>query len=75
MAPGLVNGEFQSNWSTLTLDQLFDRIRNTMPQDRPKTLTAAETSSVLAYVLSKTGFPAGSTALAETRDALVSITY
>jgi mono/diheme cytochrome c family protein len=75
MAPGLVSGDFQSNWNTLTLDQLFDRIRNTMPQDRPQTLSSAEAASVLAYVLAKTGFPAGKSALPATRDELMLITY
>ena len=75
MAPGLVSGDFQSNWNTLTLDQLFDRIRNTMPQDRPQTLSSTEAASVLAYVLAKTGFPAGKSALPAARDELMLLTY
>src|SRR5207244_3838464 len=34
-APALVGAEFASDWDGLSLDQLFDRTRNTMPQDDP----------------------------------------
>jgi S-disulfanyl-L-cysteine oxidoreductase SoxD len=68
-------GEFQSNWNTLTLDQLFDRIRNTMPLDRPQTLTAAETANTVSYILARTGFPAGTSPLPERSGDLKSVTY
>jgi mono/diheme cytochrome c family protein len=75
MAPGLTNGEFQANWNTLPLDQLFERIRKTMPLDRPQTLNAAETSNIVAYILAKTGFPVGAAALPGTADELTAIEY
>jgi len=58
-APPLTGGEFMSNWSSLTLGDLFDRIRTTMPADRPGTLTRAQTAAVVANILSAGGFPAG----------------
>lgn len=62
-APPLTGGEFLSNWNGLTLGDLFDRIRQTMPADRPGTLTRAQTASVLAHVLNAGGFPAGQSEL------------
>lgn len=62
-APALTGGEFMSNWSSLTAGDLFDRIRTTMPGDRPGTLTRAQTASVLAHILNVGGFPAGQTEL------------
>jgi mono/diheme cytochrome c family protein len=34
-APGLVGGDFATNWNDRTLDELFDRIRTSMPQNNP----------------------------------------
>lgn len=58
-APALTGGDFMSNWNQLTLGDLFDRIRTTMPADRPGTLTRAQTASVLAHILNVGEFPAG----------------
>jgi quinoprotein glucose dehydrogenase len=75
MAPALTGGEFQANWSGLTLDQLFDRIRNTMPLDRPQTLDRPEVADIVAYVLAKSSFPEGAAELAPEPGGLREITY
>lgn len=75
MAPGLVGGEFQSNWNTVTLDQLFERIRTSMPMDKPKSLSSTETTTLIAFILSKTGIPPGAATLPENAGELKSITY
>jgi quinoprotein glucose dehydrogenase len=75
MAPGLTGGEFQANWSGLTLDQLFERIRTSMPLDRPKSLFRAQVADIVAYVLDTTSFPAGANELPATADTLSAITY
>jgi mono/diheme cytochrome c family protein len=62
-APALTGGDFLSNWNQLTLGDLFDRIRTTMPADRPGTLTRAQTASVLAHILNVGEFPAGKSEL------------
>jgi mono/diheme cytochrome c family protein len=74
-APALAGAEFAANWDALTVDQLFDRIRNTMPQDNPQTLSRDDTAALVAYVLDKNGFPAGDAALPAAGDALAKITY
>lgn len=59
MAPPLTGGEFLSNWSGLTVGDLFDRIRQTMPADRPGSLSRDKDADVLAHILSVNQFPAG----------------
>ncbi len=75
-APGLVGGEFVSHWDTLTVGDLFDRVRTTMPQNAPQTLTRDEYADVLAYMLKYNGFPQGEKPLDRRSEvlALISIT-
>jgi hypothetical protein len=51
---------FMANWSSMTLQNLFDRVRWSMPQDKPQTLTRVDTTLLMAYLLRINGFPAGS---------------
>ena len=75
-APGLVGGEFVSHWDTLTVGDLFDRVRTTMPQNAPQTLTRDEYADVLAYLLKYNGFPEGDKPLDRRSEvlAMISIT-
>src|SRR4249919_202854 len=41
-APALYGSDFLSNFDGRTLAELFDRIKNTMPQDKPASLTPQE---------------------------------
>jgi len=58
-APPLTGGEFFSNWDGLTLGDLFERIRTTMPADHPGKLTREQDADVLAFILSVNRFPEG----------------
>jgi len=62
-APPLVGGAFQSNWNDLTLGDLFDRIRRSMPADQPGKLRREQVADILAHVLRVNEFPVGSTEL------------
>jgi len=62
-APTLVGSEFLSAWTGLTVGDLFDRIRKTMPQDNPNRLSRQQAADIVAYVLSLNRFPAGKTEL------------
>jgi len=62
-AVSLAGNDFVVNWDGLTLDQLYDKILTTMPSDNPKSLPSNKVIDVLAFVLSKNNFPAGSAAL------------
>lgn len=59
VAPGLVGGEFVWNWSGLTVGQLFERLRISMPQEDPSRVTRAEKADILAFMLRANAFPAG----------------
>jgi mono/diheme cytochrome c family protein len=72
-APPLTGGEFLSNWSGLTLGDLFDRIRVSMPADRPGTLTREQTANTLAHILSVGDFPAGRAELSTRTEILKQI--
>jgi mono/diheme cytochrome c family protein len=58
-APALVGDVFNANWEGVPLPDLFDRIRTTMPQNKPGSLSRAQVSDVLAYMLSVGQFPTG----------------
>ena len=59
-APPLTGGAFLANWNGLTVGDLFDRIRKTMPQGAsPGRLTRQQDSDILAFMLSVNKFPAG----------------
>ena len=62
-AAALTGGSFLSNWNGLTLGDLYDRIRKTMPQGSPGKLNKQQDADVLAYLLSFNKFPAGKTDL------------
>ena len=72
-APPLTGGEFMSNWSGLTLGDLFDRIRGSMPADRPGTLTREQTTNILAHILKVGQFPAGTAELSTRTENLKQI--
>ena len=63
MASALVGSAFTANWDGLTLRDLFDRIRITMPADRPGTVGRQENVDILTYILKFNKFPAGDTEL------------
>src|SRR5882724_2063514 len=48
MAPPLAGGEFLSNWNGLTVGELLDRMRNTMPLNKPKSLSRQSNADILA---------------------------
>ena len=73
MAGGLATPSFLSNWNGTDLGQLFDRIKKTMPDDKPGILTREETGDVLAYVLSANKFPVGKDELPKQTEVLAQI--
>src|SRR5260370_2314326 len=69
-APPLVGGEFLSNWNGLTVGDLFERIRVSMPADRPGRLNRDQNTDILAWILNRNQFPAGKTELERQTEAL-----
>jgi len=59
----LAGDAFTETWEGQTVADLFDLIHNTMPQDKPGTLSPDATVDVIAYLLQYNKFPAGSAEL------------
>jgi quinoprotein glucose dehydrogenase len=74
-APSLADSGFAGDWDGLTLAQLFDRTRSSMPQDAPQSLGREETANIIAYLLSKNNFPSGEGDLSERGEMLGTIKY
>ena len=71
----LVGIEFLSTWNGLTLGDLLDRIRLTMPLETPGKLKRQETADVLAYIVSANKFPAGTSELPRESERLKEIRF
>jgi len=75
IAPALTGGEFAATWNELTLGDLFERIRVSMPQNDPPSLSRAQKADILAYVLFKGSYPDGETELPSQTEVLRAITF
>jgi len=58
-APALAGPQFLSDFDGLSLGDLFDRIRTTMPQDSPGSLPRDQVADILAFLLKTNGLPSG----------------
>ena len=74
-APALTGSAFMSAWNGLTLEELHERIRTTMPTDTPGVYTKQQVTDVIAYMLRFNGFPAGAKELTHELDALKGIRF
>jgi len=72
-ASPLAGERFMDHWDAHTLQQLFRRIRDTMPPSDAGTLSAADARDLVAYVLQQNAFPAGSAELAFDERELLAI--
>lgn len=73
--PPLVGTEFLSTWNTKTVGDLFERIRKTMPADKPGTITKQQDSDIVAYILNVNKFPAGNAELGTQSELLKQIQF
>ena len=69
----LAGDAFTETWEGQTVDDLFELIHNTMPQDKPGTLSPEVTVDVISYLLQYNKFPSGKAELANDPSALKSI--
>jgi mono/diheme cytochrome c family protein len=74
-AAPLTGPVFMSNWNGTLLEDLYEKIRNTMPSDSVGTVKDPQIVDVLAYLLRFDGFPAGKTELPADRAALKDIRF
>ena len=63
LAPSLVGSEFIAHWNGSSVGELFERIKTTMPQDSPDSLSRQQYADLLAFMLKKLDFPAGTSEL------------
>jgi mono/diheme cytochrome c family protein len=69
-APPLAGGAFLAKWSTSNVRDLYDRLRTTMPQNAPGSLSNASYADLTAYVLRSNNFPTGIAELQSNGEAL-----
>ncbi len=74
-APPLTGSAFMANWSGLTVGDLFERMRVSMPEGRPGTLSRQQNADILAYILNVNQFPAGKTELQKDTELLKQIRF
>jgi mono/diheme cytochrome c family protein len=74
-APSLTGKDFNASWADQTLDDLFERARTTMPADAPGSLSPQQYADIVAFILSKDSFPAGSADLPADNAALKQIKF
>jgi len=59
----LAGPAFLANWEGLTVGDLSERVRVSMPPSKPGRLSRQQIADILCHVLSVNGFPAGKTEL------------
>ena len=69
----LAGDAFTETWEGQSVADLFDLIHNTMPQDKPGTLSPDATIDVIAYLFQFNKFPAGTDELKNDPAALKNI--
>jgi mono/diheme cytochrome c family protein len=73
--PPLTGDAFLTDWNKEPLFELANKVRNTMPQTDPGTLSWQQTADLLAYILQAGKFPSGSRELRGDEQALKEITW
>jgi mono/diheme cytochrome c family protein len=72
-APPLTGGAFLSNWDGLTVGDLSERVRISMPPNSKGKLSRQQIVDILSHVLNANGFPAGKTELEPKLESLKQI--
>lgn len=68
--PALVGDAFVRAWTGKTVGDMFTRVRDTMPADSPRRMTARQSAEVVAYLLRENQMNTGDDALPEESAAL-----
>src|SRR5262252_10115783 len=71
----LQGATFSGNWNGVPLGDMLERMRQSMPLDRPATLSRQQCADVLAFIFSVNKFPAGKTELSRQAEILNTITF
>jgi len=69
-ASALAGPAFLANWDGLTVGDLYQRIRVSMPPANPRRLSRRQIVDILSHVMKANEFPAGKTELAQEIEAM-----
>jgi mono/diheme cytochrome c family protein len=75
MAPPLAGGEFMAGWDGLTVGDLFERVRISMPQNAPGSLSGQQNADILAFIFNSNKFPAGTAEMSKEAGILKQIKF
>ncbi len=73
VAPALAGGAFQSNWTGLTVGDLAERIRISMPQGNEGSLSRQQVSDIIAAIFAVNEYPAAQVELPKELELLKQI--
>lgn len=73
--PALKGGEFVWRWNGLSMGDLYDRIRLSMPADDPRRVGRREKAAILAFLLLENEFPVGGSELGYRTELLSQIRF
>ena len=74
-APALVGRDFRDDFDEMNIADLFEKIKFTMPVNRPSRLSEQQSADLVSYILKCNGFPAGRTGLPATADDLRGVRF
>jgi cytochrome c len=74
-APALTGSSFAATWEGLPLSDMLERMRVSMPQDKPGSLSRTQNADILAHLLKASGFPPGEKPLEGQSAVLSQITF
>jgi len=74
-APALTGRDFTDDWEGGNIADLFEKIKYTMPANRPGRLSERQDAEILSYILKFNRFPAGSRALPASADDLRGVRF
>jgi len=72
-APALTGSDFMGNWNELSVGDLFERIRISMPPSGPSAVTPADKADIVAHIMNVNKFPAGQAELEPKTEVLKGI--
>ena len=72
-APALTGADFQGNWNDLSVGDLFERIRISMPPSGPSSVTPEQKADIVAHLMHVNKYPAGQAELEPKTEVLKTI--
>jgi mono/diheme cytochrome c family protein len=67
LGPALAGDAFTSQWTGEPANDVYAMMAKNMPQNAPGTLTPGQAFALMAFILQRNGFPAGTTPLTQAK--------